>query len=118
MKRIFLTLIFLLLAAVSEARYFAEIKDGVVKRVIVADSKEWGEKNLGGEWVETFIGRIGKRYAGPGYTYDQTKDNFIPKKPFQSWILNQEDMWVAPVASPFQEVGSIMRWDESSQSWK
>jgi hypothetical protein len=29
-----------------------------------------------------------KNHAGIGYTYDEDRDAFIPKKPFNSWILN------------------------------
>jgi hypothetical protein len=29
---------------------------------------------------------VEKNYAGKGYTYDQTRDAFIPPKPFNSWI--------------------------------
>jgi hypothetical protein len=31
-----------------------------------------------------------KNYAGIGYTYDQARDAFIPPKPFNSWILNED----------------------------
>jgi hypothetical protein len=42
-----------------------------------------------------------KNYAGIGYTYDQTRDAFIPPKPFNSWILNEDTCrWEAPVAKP------------------
>jgi hypothetical protein len=42
-----------------------------------------------------------KNYAGKGYTYDQTRDAFIPPKPFNSWILNEDTCrWEAPVAKP------------------
>ena len=30
-----------------------------------------------------------KNYAGIGFKYDQTRDAFIPPKPFNSWILNE-----------------------------
>jgi hypothetical protein len=28
-----------------------------------------------------------KNHAGIGYTYDETRDAFIPPKPFNSWIF-------------------------------
>jgi hypothetical protein len=31
-----------------------------------------------------------QNYAGVGYTYDEDRDAFIPKKPYQSWILNEQ----------------------------
>ena len=33
--------------------HFAEIVDGVVTQVIVAETKEWCETYLGGTWVQT-----------------------------------------------------------------
>ena len=58
-----------------------------------------------------------KNYGGIGYTYDQTKDAFIPPKPFDSWTLNETTcIWEAPVAYPSD--GKDYEWDESSTSWK
>ena len=58
-----------------------------------------------------------KNYAGIDYTYDQTKDAFIPPKPFDSWTLNETTcIWEAPVAYPSD--GKDYYWDESSTSWK
>jgi hypothetical protein len=38
-----------------------------------------------------------KNYAGLGYTYDEALDAFIPPKPFDSWLLDEETcQWVAP----------------------
>jgi hypothetical protein len=31
-----------------------------------------------------------KNHAGIGYTYDEDRDAFIPKKPYNSWILNEQ----------------------------
>ena len=57
-----------------------------------------------------------KNYGGIGYTYDQTKDAFIPPKPFDSWILNETTcLWEPPVAYPSD--GKDYEWDESSKSW-
>jgi len=42
-----------------------------------------------------------KNFANTGYKYDQTRDAFIPPKPFDSWILNEDTCrWEAPVAKP------------------
>jgi hypothetical protein len=38
-----------------------------------------------------------KNYAGIGYTYDAGRDAFIPPKPDESWVLDEETcLWVAP----------------------
>ena len=57
-----------------------------------------------------------KNYAGVGYTYDQTRDAFIPPKPFNSWILNEDTcQWEAPVAKPDNDNNYI--WNETNQTW-
>lgn len=107
--------------------HFAEIVDGIVQRVIVADTQEWCEQNLGGTWVQTSYNTHGgehtlggtplrKNYAGIGYTYDDARDAFIPPKPFASWVLNEDTcLWEAPVPMPTD--GKLYSWDESSQQW-
>lgn len=38
-----------------------------------------------------------KNYAGVGYTYDPVRDAFIPPKPDDSWVLNEETcQWEDP----------------------
>ena len=57
-----------------------------------------------------------KNFAGIGYTYDEDRDAFIPKKPYNSWILNEDTcLWEAPVAMP--EDGNNYKWNETNQSW-
>jgi hypothetical protein len=57
-----------------------------------------------------------KNYAGIGYTYDETRDAFIPPQPFPSWVLNEETcLWDAPVAMPTD--GQFYNWDEETLSW-
>ena len=57
-----------------------------------------------------------KNHAGIGYTYDEDRDAFIPKKPFNSWILNETTcLWEAPVAKPNNE--NEYTWNESTLTW-
>jgi hypothetical protein len=57
-----------------------------------------------------------KNHAGIGYTYDEDRDAFIPPKPFNSWILDEDTcLWEAPVAYP--DDGQIYRWNETDQQW-
>ena len=68
-----------------------------------------GEHKLGGTPFR-------KNYAGVGYTYDQTKDAFIPPKPYPSWILNETTcLWEAPVVKP--DDGQKYLWNEETQQW-
>jgi hypothetical protein len=58
-----------------------------------------------------------KNYAGIGFTYDPVRDAFIPPKPYESWLLNEDScLWEAPVAMPTD--GKIYTWDEETLSWK
>ena len=57
-----------------------------------------------------------KNYAGKGYTYDETRDAFIPPKPYDSWTLNEDTcLWEAPV--PYPTDGKDYFWDEDSTQW-
>jgi hypothetical protein len=57
-----------------------------------------------------------KNHAGIGYTYDEDRDAFIPKKPFNSWILNETTcLWESPVAYPND--GQKYTWNEQNQTW-
>ena len=64
-----------------------------------------------------------KNYAGVGYTYDQTRDAFIPPKPFNSWTLNKATcLWEAPVAKPELTQEQIDNnnyyiWNEETKQW-
>jgi hypothetical protein len=63
-----------------------------------------------------------KNYAGLGYTYDAGRDAFIPPKPYNSWVLNEDTcLWDAPVAMP-EDAGTgeppkRYTWDEATISW-
>ena len=57
-----------------------------------------------------------KNYAGIGFTYDETRDAFIPKQPYPSWTLNEDTcQWEAPVAYP--DDGKRYTWNEETTSW-
>ena len=62
-----------------------------------------------------------KNYAGIGYTYDETRDAFIPPKPnYSSWVLNETTcLWEAPVAMPTTklEENQYYSWNELTLSW-
>ena len=54
-------------------------------------------------------------YAGVGFTYDETRDAFIPPTPYPSWVLDEATcLWVAPIAYPAEGVHT---WDEESGGW-
>ena len=58
-----------------------------------------------------------KNYAGVGYTYDESKDAFIPPQTYPSWTLNEDTCrWEAPVAYPND--GNVHRWNEEITNWE
>jgi hypothetical protein len=55
--------------------------------------------------------------------YDAIRDAFIPPKPFNSWVLDEQScLWKAPVDMP-EDAGTgeppkRYQWDEVTVSWK
>jgi hypothetical protein len=94
--------------------------NGVEKEYIGA---AFCEKLFGGTWKQTsYNGSIRKNYAGVGYSYDSERDAFIPPKPYNSWVLNEDTcLWEAPVAMPADagtgEPPKRYTWDEATTSW-
>jgi hypothetical protein len=113
-----------------------------VIRVLVLDDKDTQDKKgnevesvgakylnngFGGTWVRTSYNTQGgvhklggtpfrKNHAGIGFTYDETRDAFIPPQPFNSWTLNEDTCnWEAPVAYP--DDGKEYKWNEETTSW-
>lgn len=108
--------------------HFAKVLDGKVVQVIVAEPEFFDTfvDSSPGQWIQTSYNTYGgqhpegrplrKNYAGIGYTYDAQKDAFIPPKPFESWVLNDETcLWNAPIQKPND--GKQYEWDEKTISW-
>jgi len=75
-------------------------------------------------WKQTsYNANIRKNYGSVGYKYDQTKDAFIPPKPYNSWILNETTcLWEAPIPMPTLTQEQIdnesgYKWNETNQTW-
>jgi hypothetical protein len=116
--------------------HFAQIdENNIVTQVLVVSDQDAtrgqdflaNDLGLGGTWIQTSYNTNGgvhanggtplrKNYAGIGYTYDSGRDAFIPPKPFNSWLLDEETcLWNAPVARPEGE--GFYTWNEENQSW-
>ena len=62
-----------------------------------------------------------KNHAGIGMTYDEDRDAFISKKPYNSWILNENTCgWEAPISKPTEtlETNQYYSWNESIINWE
>lgn len=104
--------------------HYAKIENDVVQQVIIAD--EDFVRKLDGEWVQTSYNTHGgvhpqnrplrKNFAGIGYTYERQRDAFVPPKPFESWVFNEQTcLWDSP--APYPSNGGDYHWDESTLSW-
>jgi hypothetical protein len=86
--------------------HYAKIENDIVTNVIVAE--EDFIKHLEGEWIQTSYNTkagehllggtpLRKNYAGLGYTYDRVRDAFIPQKPSEEYVLNEDKcIWELP----------------------
>mgnify|MGYP003302494680 CR=1 FL=1 len=123
--------------------HFAKVVDGIVTQVLVAeqdfiDNYDDGLDD-GGVWIQTSYNTRGgkhyapntndeddgialrKNFAGIGYTYDSTRDAFIPQQPYPSWTLDEDTcFWVSPVPYPSvaPDENKYYEWDESILNWK
>ena len=119
--------------------HFAELdNNNVVLRVVVVgndcvpsdehvDGETWCINFFkGGTWKQTsYNHNFRKQYAGIGYTYDAAKNKFISPQPFDSWALDANNDWQAPVTYPtITTYGSndpldryMISWDEAGQKW-
>lgn len=108
--------------------HYAHVVNGIVQSVIVAESDfidrypptegyyvqaSYNTKNgvhvLGGTPLR-------KNYPGPGWIYDDYRDAFIPPRPFDTWVLDEDTgQWQAPVPHP--QDGKIYRWNPYSNQW-
>ena len=111
------------------AHYAMLDENNVVTQVIVGknegeDGVDWEQYYCGKRTSFNTVGGVHqlggtpfrKNYAGIGYTYDATRDAFIPPQPFPSWTLNENTcLWDAPTPMPTD--GQRYYWDEPTTSW-
>lgn len=99
------------------SKYFAKInQDNIVEDVIVAESLDWVVSNFDGNWIETFVDNPNKPMAGVGFEYILDLDIFREVKPFESWILSDNQLfWTAPI--PMPQDGKLYDWNEEQVNW-
>jgi hypothetical protein len=67
--------------------------------------------------VESGQPHLRYNFASIGYYYDSEKDAFIPPKPYNSWILNEETcLWEPP--TPYPTDGGRYIWVEEDLNWQ
>jgi len=119
--------------------HFAKIgKGNIVEQVVVVKNDVFKTEQEGVQflhnlykvkdlWKQTSYNTFGgehlnggtplrKNFANIGYKYDETRDAFIPPKPFESWTLNETTChWDPPVVKP--DDNQIYSWNEKNQQW-
>ena len=102
----------------------------VVKRVVVvandevpsdehADGETWCVNFFGGgTWKQTsYNNNFRKLYAGIDMVYNASKNKFLAQQPFDSWALDSDDDWQAPITFPSTTSGSgftyFIVWNET-----
>jgi len=111
--------------------HFAQIDENNIVTQVLIIEQDVIDTGLFGDpasWIQTSYNTTGgvhtlggtplrKNYAGIGYTYNASRDAFIPPKPFASWTLNEDTcLWEAPTPRPVEE-GKIFVWNEDTTSW-
>jgi hypothetical protein len=120
------------------AHYAFLNENNIVTEVIAGVDEHVIQTNIDGSQVggsseawETFYGNfkgqvckrtsynnnIRKNYAGINYTYDEELDAFIPPKPFNKWILNEDTcQWEAP--TPYPQDDKVYIWNDNKGEWE
>lgn len=108
-------------------------ENNIVINVLVGNNDDpdegyqWLQENMPGKWVKTsyntqagehILGGIPfrKNFGGLGYYYDEERDAFIPPKPFESWILNEDTCNYDPPI-PYPNDGKYYWWNEEEKKW-
>ena len=109
--------------------HFAKVLNDQVVNLMVAEPEFFDTfvDSSPGEWIQTSYNTRGgvhllggtplrKNFAGVGYSYDRTRDAFIPPQPYPSWRLNAETcLWDSP--TPYPTDGGMYAWDETIKAW-
>jgi len=83
---------------------YAQIVNGTVVNVIVADAEFVAESDL--DYVLLSRGGI-------GWTYDEQANQFVAPQPFESWTLDENNDWQPPTPKPDGDY----YWNEATQTW-
>jgi len=122
--------------------HFAQVINGIVQQVIVAEQDVINSGLFGpaSEWVQTSYNTHGNihygqdgqpdggvalrgNYANIGFIYDAAHDVFYAPQPYPSWTISAATNWIwaAPVPLP-SDAGTgtppkRYKWDETTKTW-
>lgn len=87
---------------------YAKIENNNVTNIIECDDENISTQN--GYHIKVTSSTRNPQIGG---TYDSEAQKFIDNKPYDSWTLNENFEWVAPV----ERTTIKSYWDEDLQSW-
>lgn len=114
--------------------HFAQVIDGIVQQIIVAEQDFINTLPDKENWIQTSYNTkngvhyapnsntpddgvaLRGNYAKIGGFYHKEKDVFCDIQPYDSWTLNETTWtWEAPIPYPNDE--KLYRWSEDTLSW-
>ena len=114
----------------NDFRFFAEIVNGIVTRVLTVHPNEMLNENgieqesLGQTFLNNLIGESNwvlcsndgfrKQFPMIGSTFNSVDNVFIEPQPYPSWTLDDNFDWQPPTPKP--ESG-LYEWNELTQFW-
>jgi len=114
--------------------HFAQVVNGVVQQVIVAEQDFIDTLPDKQNWIQTSYNTYGGvhykadaitpsggvalrgNYAGVGFTYNIQNDVFYSPKPYPSWTISAPT-WIWQPPTPHPNDGKNYGWDEATLSW-
>jgi hypothetical protein len=94
---------------------FAIIENGIVTNSVVGDSLAILQSLLPNAELIEVTKENGPAYIGGTFN----GDFFVPTKPYDSWIFNEElRFWYAPIDEPEPENGKYPKWNEDLLEWE
>ena len=82
-----------------------------ILNTILCESKELAEQITGYSCVEF----TSDDKAEVGGSYIASTNTFIKRKPFPSWVLDENSNWIPPTPMPVNQY--IYSWNERNQVW-
>lgn len=100
--------------------HFAHITNGKVDKIIVIEQEMlntglWGDPSEWKECTRVHEKGLGK-IAYLDSTFDEQDKRFIEPKPFNSWVLNADKEWEAPIKQKIGEENAF--WNEEKGTWE
>lgn len=102
-------------------KLFAKVKkdNGSIINIEVATQDwvdNWHLENFDSEFEYIFTDIDSDNPARLDGYYDYEKQKFISPKPYPSWVLDENCIWIAPIPYP-DDLDHAYMWDENIVNW-